>query len=178
MKRTIKWAVFLVLFAAVAFVWGRRIDVDLVAQEGDSTGQKEVELWNMYVDLEGKTRFRKLEMPYDKLIRIRGGVQFNRSERPPGTKPTDPNAMQGELHAAPWRRYMVTLSGSRRLIGSSGEVFTADPNHILLIEDTWGEGHAFLGGGSDKTVTLFVEVDEVTPRDRLLGVCQPPSCTP
>ena len=177
-KRTVKWVAFLVVLASVVFVW--RDDVGLIArQEGNRGAQKqEIELWNMYTDSNGQTSFRKLEMAYDKLFRTRGGAQFSHSVRRPSDKALDPDAMRGELHVAPWRRYMVTLSGSRRLIGSSGETFVADPNHILLIEDTWGEGHAFLGGGSDETVTVFLEIDEITPRDRLLGVCSPPSCTP
>ncbi len=177
MKCTVKSVAYFIVLLSVTLIWGDHVALTAQQDKDRVSHKQDLELWNMYTDANGKTRFRKLEMPYEKLIRTKGGM-FSRSVRRPEAKPVDPNAMEGELHAAPWRRYMVTLSGSRRLIGSSGEVFTADPSHILLIEDTWGDGHTFLAGGSDETITVFLEVDEITPRDRLLSVCKAPACTP
>src|SRR5579864_3368304 len=152
-----------VLVVSLVFVWGYRLGL---AAQHDVKVQV---VTSQFTGPDGLTHFKQVEVPLDRLIRLKGGVMFQRSK---------PSPKASEFHPGPFKRYVVTLSGAAEIVGSGGQTFTADRDHILLVEDTTGKGHTTRTLGSDDWVTLMVELDEVTPRERLLRVCQPPLCTP
>jgi hypothetical protein len=161
--RAVTRLAFRVFVVSCVFVAGRQFG--LVAQQD----VKVQVMTSQYSGADGLTHFKTVDVPVDRLIRLKGGVMFQRAK---------PSPKAGDFHPGPFRRYVVTLSGAAEIVGSSGEKFIADRDHILLVEDTTGKGHTTRIVGPDDWVTLMVELDEVTPRDRLLRVCQPPLCTP
>ena len=49
----------------------------------------------------------------------------------------------GEIpHPTPARQFMFVLAGRGEITTSDGEVFQFKPGSALLLEDTWGKGHA------------------------------------
>ncbi len=45
-------------------------------------------------------------------------------------------------HPTPARQFMFVLSGRGEVTTSDGEIFEFGPGSALLLEDTWGKGHA------------------------------------
>lgn len=66
-------------------------------------------------------------------------------------------------HVAPRRQFVVHLEGSVEVQVSDGEVRRFDPGSVILLEDTWGEGHLTRPvDGPDRT-TLFITLGEDPP---------------
>jgi hypothetical protein len=69
-------------------------------------------------------------------------------------------ARPNDWHNAPWRRYVVPLSGRFEVeVSSNGTIKSFGPGDILLAEDTTGKGHKTRAVGGD-CVWLFVELDD------------------
>ena|SRR5579864_5519700 len=113
---------------------------------------------SMYTGADGLTHFRRIEIPYNLPIQLKGGVVFGRHE-------LEARGTPRHLGNAPHRRYVVTLSGAAKIVGSSGEVFIADPRHILLAEDLTGKGHSTQAVGPGDWVRMFLEIDDPRTRD-------------
>ncbi len=45
-------------------------------------------------------------------------------------------------HPTPARQFMFVLAGRGEITTSDGEAFEFEPGSALLLEDTWGRGHA------------------------------------
>jgi len=46
------------------------------------------------------------------------------------------------LHPAPARQFLFKLSGTSRITTSTGDARIFEPGSAMLLEDTWGKGHA------------------------------------
>lgn len=69
-----------------------------------------------------------------------------------------------DWHPAPARQYVVTLSGESEIELDGGRKLRLGPGHILLAEDTTGQGHISRAIGSGDRVSLFIPLaDGATP---------------
>jgi hypothetical protein len=71
-----------------------------------------------------------------------------------------------DWHPAPRRQYVVTLSGESEVELDGGRKIRLGPGHILLAEDTTGQGHISRAVGSEDRISLFITLAEgaVPPR--------------
>jgi hypothetical protein len=84
------------------------------------------------------------------------GLQFRRTNQ-------DYNL---DWHTAPQRQYVVTLSGESEIELEGGRKLRLGPGHILLAEDTTGQGHISRAVGSADRISLFIQLADGarTPR--------------
>ena len=71
-----------------------------------------------------------------------------------------------DWHPAPRRQYVVTLSGESEIELDGGKKIRLGPGHILLAEDTTGQGHISRAIGSEDRISLFITLADgaKTPR--------------
>lgn len=65
-----------------------------------------------------------------------------------------------DWHNAPRRQYVITLSGESEVELGDGTTIRLHPGHILLAEDTAGQGHISRAVGSEDRVSLFIPLAE------------------
>src|ERR1700739_4968565 len=63
-----------------------------------------------------------------------------------------------DWHAAPSRRYVITLSGRGELEVSGGKKIPVGPGHVLLVEDTTGKGHITRVPSPDDRVVMSLPI--------------------
>jgi hypothetical protein len=61
-----------------------------------------------------------------------------------------------DWHPAPRRQYVVTLAGESEIELEGGRKLRLGPGHILLAEDTTGQGHISRAIGSQNRLSLFI----------------------
>ena len=61
-----------------------------------------------------------------------------------------------ELHYAPKRQYLLVLNGVLQIQASSGETRQFGQGSILLVEDTYGQGHRTKNAGDDDLILVWV----------------------
>jgi hypothetical protein len=61
-----------------------------------------------------------------------------------------------DWHPAPRRQYVVTLSGESEIELDGGRKLRLGPGHILLAEDTTGQGHISRAIGTQDRLSLFI----------------------
>jgi hypothetical protein len=61
-----------------------------------------------------------------------------------------------DWHPAPRRQYVVTLSGESEIELEGGRKLRLGPGHILLAEDTTGQGHISRAIGTQDRLSLFI----------------------
>ena len=61
-----------------------------------------------------------------------------------------------DWHPAPRRQYVITLSGESEIEIEDGKKIRLGPGHILLAEDTTGQGHISRAVGSRDRISLFI----------------------
>ena len=71
-----------------------------------------------------------------------------------------------DWHPAPNRQFVVTLSGESEIELEGGRKLRLGPGHILLAEDTTGQGHISRAIGSGDRISLFIPLADgaVPPR--------------
>jgi quercetin dioxygenase-like cupin family protein len=71
-----------------------------------------------------------------------------------------------DWHPAPSRQYVVTLSGESEIELDGGRKLRLGPGHILLAEDTTGQGHISRAIGSGDRISIFIPLADraVPPR--------------
>jgi hypothetical protein len=71
-----------------------------------------------------------------------------------------------DWHPAPRKQYVVTLSGESEVELDGGRKIRLGPGHILLAEDTTGQGHISRAVGSEDRISLFITLADgaVPPR--------------
>jgi hypothetical protein len=71
-----------------------------------------------------------------------------------------------DWHPAPNRQYVVTLSGESEIELDGGRKLRLGPGHILLAEDTTGQGHISRAIGAGDRISLFIPLADgaVPPR--------------
>ena len=65
-----------------------------------------------------------------------------------------------DWHNAPRKQYVVTLAGESEVELGDGTKILLHPGHILLAEDTTGQGHISRAVGSDDRISLFIPLTD------------------
>ena len=64
-----------------------------------------------------------------------------------------------DWHNAPRRQYVITLSGESEVEFGDGTKLRLYPGHILLAEDTTGQGHISRALGDEDRISIFIPID-------------------
>lgn len=117
-------------------------------------GRTPIKVTRLYTGADGKTKVEEFEIP----LKAQGrgtelstvvpvtGVQFRRTNQ-------DYNL---DWHPAPARQFVVTLSGESEVELEGGRKIRLGPGHILLAEDTTGQGHISRAVGGQDRLSLFI----------------------
>lgn len=98
-----------------------------------------MKIHNLYVDQDGESHWRDLEVPY-----VESGPAGRLSSRLPATGiifrevPPDYDLT---WHPAPRRQYIINLDAGVQITASDGESRKIGAGEVILVEDTWGKGH-------------------------------------
>ena len=151
MRKLISWILMLGWIPTLAVVTGTRwITGDAVAAQARTA----VKVTRLYTGADGKTHVEEYEMP----LKAQGrgtelsdavgvkDLQFRRTNQ-------DYNL---DWHPAPRRQFVVTLSGESEIELDGGRKIRLGPGHILLAEDTTGQGHISRAVGSEERISLFI----------------------
>ena len=65
-----------------------------------------------------------------------------------------------DWHVAPRRQHVITLAGESEVEISDGTKIRLYPGHILLADDTTGQGHISRAIGSEDRLSIFLPLDE------------------
>ena len=127
-------------------------------------GPTPVKVTRLYTGADGKTKMEEYEVPLKpqskgtdlSVVVPAKSVQFRRTNK-------DYNL---DWHPAPARQYVVTLSGESEVELDGGRKLRLGPGHILLVEDTTGQGHISRAIGSGDRISLYIPLadDAVAPR--------------
>jgi hypothetical protein len=121
-------------------------------------GRTPVKVTRLYTGTDGKTKVEEFEIP----LKGQGSgtelsvevpvtsLQFRRTNK-------DYNL---DWHPAPRRQFVVTLSGESEVELEGGRKIRLGPGHILLAEDTTGQGHISRAVGSGERISLFIPLAE------------------
>ena len=127
-------------------------------------GPTPVKVTRLYTGSDGKTKVEEYEIPLRPLGRGTElsltvpvkSLQFRRTNKD----------YDLDWHTAPNRQFVVTLSGESEVELEGGRKLRLGPGHILLAEDTTGQGHISRAIGSGDRVSLFIPLADgaVPPR--------------
>jgi len=113
-----------------------------------------IKVTRLYTGADGTTKMEEFEVP----LKAQGrgtelsesvgvtSLQFRRTNQ-------DYNL---DWHPAPRRQYVVTLSGESEIELDGGRKIRLGPGHILLAEDTTGQGHISRAVGTEERISLFI----------------------
>jgi hypothetical protein len=113
-----------------------------------------VKVTRLFTGTDGKTHAEEYEIPLapqsrgtdlSKTVAVTG-LQFRRTNQ----------NYNLDWHAAPRRQYVVTLSGESEVELEGGRKIRLGPGHILLAEDTTGQGHISRAAGTGDRISLFI----------------------
>jgi hypothetical protein len=125
-------------------------------------GRTPIKVTRIYTDPDGKTKAEEYEIPLKPQDRGTDlsqtvavtSLQFRRTNQD----------YYLDWHSAPRRQYVVTLSGESEIELEGGKKIRLGPGHILLAEDTTGQGHISRAVGSKDRVSLIMPLaDDATP---------------
>ena len=151
------------LYAVLALGWIPTLAIATgVAQSKPPTvlapGRTPIKVTRLYTGADGKTKVEEFEIPLkgqgrgtelSTVVPVTG-VQFRRTNQ-------DYNL---DWHPAPARQFVVTLSGESEVELEGGRKIRLGPGHILLAEDTTGQGHISRAVGSQERLSLFIPLAE------------------
>lgn len=157
-----------VLFGILALGWIPTLAITGIAQSKPPTvlapGRTPIKVTRLYTGPDGKTKVEEFDIPLKPQGRgtdissvvAATGVQFRRTNQ-------DYNL---DWHTAPARQFVVTLSGESEIELEGGKKLRLGPGHILLAEDTTGQGHISRALGGAERLSLFIPLAEgaVVPR--------------
>jgi hypothetical protein len=112
----------------------------------------------LYTGADGKTKVEEYEVPLkpqgrgtelSEAVTVES-LQFRRTNQ-------DYNL---DWHPAPRRQFVVTLSGESEIELEGGRKLRLGPGHILLAEDTTGQGHISRAIGTQDRLSLFITLAE------------------
>ncbi|MBI2864276.1 MAG: hypothetical protein HYX94_06900 [Chloroflexi bacterium] len=111
---------------------------------------------NLYVDANGETHFRDIEIEWAKETRTgkhskvfpATGVIFRQI----------PADHSHDWHRAPRRQYIINLDAGAEFTASDGETRVIGVGEVVLVEDTTGKGHVAKPVGKTRHC-IFVTVD-------------------
>ena len=132
----------------------REMDSDTaIAQE-----RSPVKVTRIYTGADGKTHAEELDVP---LPTSRGATEL--SDPVPVTNVQFRRTSSDyfiDWHTAPRRQYVITLSGESEVEIGDGTKIRLHPGHILLAEDTTGQGHISRAVGSADRISIFLPLSE------------------
>jgi hypothetical protein len=137
MTRILRGVLVLGWIPTLAFVAGARglgLDASLGAQ-----GRTAVNVTRIYTGADGRTKVEELEIPLtprDRGSEVSGTIALSSLQ----VRRTTPDYFL-DWHTAPRRQLVVTLSGESEIELEGGRKLRLGPGHILLAEDTTGQGH-------------------------------------
>ncbi|HIF85668.1 MAG TPA: hypothetical protein EYQ30_02395 [Gammaproteobacteria bacterium] len=113
----------------------------------------------IYTGADGQTHVEEYEVPLTpqrdgsstelaEILRVES-IQFRR---------TSPDYFI-DWHNAPRRQYVITLSGESEVEFGDGTRLRLYPGHILLAEDTTGQGHISRALGDEDRISIFIPLD-------------------
>jgi hypothetical protein len=117
-------------------------------------GRTPIKVTRLYTGPDGKTKVEEFEIPLkpqgrgtelSTIVPVTG-VQFRRTNQD----------YYLDWHPAPARQFVVTLSGESEVEIEGGRKVRLGPGHILLAEDTTGQGHISRAVGSQDRLSLFI----------------------
>ena len=112
----------------------------------------------IYTGEDGKTHAEEYDVP---LGTQRGATELS--------EPIDVTSVQFrrtspdyfiDWHTAPRRQFVITLSGESEVVIGDGTAVRLHPGHILLAEDTTGQGHISRAVGTEDRISLFLPLAE------------------
>jgi hypothetical protein len=123
-----------------------------------------VRVTRLYTGSDGKTKVEEYEIPLkpqgkgtdlSATVSVKS-LQFRRTNKD----------YDLDWHPAPNRQYVVTLSGESEIELEGGRKLRLGPGHILLAEDTTGQGHISRAIGAGDRISLFIPLADgaVAPR--------------
>lgn len=127
-------------------------------------GPTPVKVTRLYTGPDGKTKVEEYEIPLkpqgkgtelSQTVAVKS-VQFRRTNKD----------YDLDWHPASNRQYVVTLSGESEIELEGGRKLRLGPGHILLAEDTTGQGHISRAIGAGDRISLFIPLADgaVPPR--------------
>jgi hypothetical protein len=123
-----------------------------------------VKVTRLYTGPDGKTHAEEFEIP----LKAQGrGTELSATVAVKSLQFRRTNSEYNlDWHPAPTRQYVVTLSGESEVELDGGRKIRLGPGHILLAEDTTGQGHISRAVGSADRVSLFIPIADgaVAPR--------------
>ena len=127
----------------------------LNAQEG----RKPLKITRIYTGDDGKTHMEEYAEPLNirressntdlSQIYLAESIQFRRNS---------PDYFI-DWHTAPRRQYVITISGESEVELADGTKIHLYPGHILLAEDTTGQGHISRALGDEDRLSIFIPLD-------------------
>jgi len=139
--------------------WIPTLAIMLVAQ-----APTPVKITRLYTGADGKTKVEEYEVPLkaqgrgtelSQTVAVKS-LQFRRTNKD----------YDLDWHPAPSRQFVVTLSGESEIELEGGRKLRLGPGHILLAEDTTGQGHISRAIGKGDRISLFIPLADgaVVPR--------------
>ncbi len=116
-----------------------------------------MKIHQLYVDKNGESHFEDVEVEVEESTRA-GRL----SARLPATgiifreMPPDYDL---DWHPAPQRQYIINLDAGVQLTASDGETRRIGAGEVILVEDTWGEGHLSKALEGKLRHCIFVTLD-------------------
>jgi hypothetical protein len=157
-----------VLLGILALGWIPTLAITGIAQSKTASvlapGRTPIKVTRLYTGPDGKTKVEEFEIPLKpqgrgtdlSTVVPATGIQFRRTNQ-------DYNL---DWHPAPTRQFVVTLSGESEVELEGGKKLRLGPGHILLAEDTTGQGHISRALGGAERISLFIPLADgaVVPR--------------
>jgi hypothetical protein len=160
-KKTLSALLVMGWIPTLAFVGGARWITGTSTLAQAPTPMK---VTRLYTGPDGKTKVEEYEVPLkpqgrgtelSPTVAVKS-LQFRRTNQ-------DYNL---DWHPAPARQFVITLSGESEIELEGGRKLRLGPGHILLAEDTTGQGHISRAIGSGDRLSLFIPLADgaVAPR--------------
>ena len=117
-----------------------------------------MKIHNLYVDKNGESHFRDVEVEYAESTRA-GRL----SKRIPATgiifREVQPD-YDLDWHPAPRRQYIINLDAGVQITASDGEARRIGAGEVILVEDTSGKGHLSKALDGRLRHCIFVTLDD------------------
>jgi len=137
----------------------------LLGEPAFAQGATPVKVTRLYTGTDGKTKVEEYTVP----LKASGDAGTFLSETVKATSVQFRRTTEDyflDWHPASKRQYVVTLSGESEVELADGRKLRLGPGHILLAEDTTGQGHISRAVGTQDRLSIFIALpdDAVPPR--------------
>ncbi len=117
-----------------------------------------IQVTRIYTGEDGKTHAEEYDVP---LTSSRGATELSDPVEVTSVqfRRTSPEYFI-DWHTAPRRQYVITLAGESEVEIGDGTTIRLHPGHILLAEDTTGQGHISRAVGDADRISIFLPLAE------------------